>query len=296
MADIKRYRLQSLLKFNIKSYLDREFVNSGLFFNIGSGILYRPGGPRMDQLTRVKGSLYESYFNNWVHEPDATGVSGFPTILCSGAYIDGVFHERNSSPYEPEIDYDRGRIFFNGTNVPSSATVSAEFTYKHVGVEYVDSRAVNRIFSNLKDSVDYTHNLLSPSGRERQLPLCIIDPQKRLMKPRALGGAIETDNLIVFHVLANNHSDLDQIVDILTETSFRKAFNGVNYNVTPTLFTDKGDRASTFRSFTDMQGDLSLRFSPFYIDNAEVIEQYERFGVYYARVHWSVIIYERRSG
>lgn len=296
MAGVVRYRLTSQLKFNIKSYLDREFVNSGLFVNIASGMLYRPGGQRMDQLTRVNGTLYESFFNNWVYEPDASGVAGFPTVDTSGVYVDGTFHARNSSPYQPEIDFTNGRVFFNGTQIPSTATVSAEFTYKNVGVEYVDSLAVNRIFSELKDSVDYTNNLLAPSGRERQLPLCIIDPQKRILRPHALGGPIETDNLIVFHVLSNNTTELDQITDILTETSFRKAFNGVDFNQAPILFTDKGDKASTFRSFTDMQGDVSIRFAPFYIDNAQVMEQFERFGIYYARVHWNVIIYERGAG
>jgi hypothetical protein len=296
MASPVRYRLSAQLKFNIKAYLDREFVNSGLFINIGSGILYRPGGTRMDQLTRVNGTLYESFFNNWVYEPDATGVDSFPTTQASGVFIDGTFHARGSAPYEPEIDYNNGRVFFNGTEVPSSATVSAEFTYKNVGVESVDSQAVNRIFSNLKDSVDFTGNISAPSGKERQLPLCIIDPQKRLPRPRALGGAIEIDNLIVFHILANNTTELDQIVDILTETSFRKAFNAVDFNETPVLFTDNGDTAATFRDFTDMQGDVSLRLGPLYIDNAQLIEQFERFGVYYARVHWNAIIWERGAG
>lgn len=296
MAAAIRYRLSSNLKFNIKSYLDREFVNSGLFINIGSGILYRPGGQRLDQLVRVNGRLYESLFNNWVYEPDASGVAGFPTTQASGIYVNGSFQARNSSPYEPEIDYNNGRVFLNGTQIPSSATVSAEFTYKNVGVDFVDSQSINRIFSNLKDSVDFTNNILAPSGKERQLPLCIIDPQRRIIKPHALGGAIQTDSLIVFHILSNTISELDQIIDIMTETSFRKAFNAVDFNKAPVLFTDNGDKASTFKSFTNMQNDISLRLAPIYIDNAQVIEQFERFGVYYARVHWNIIMYERRAG
>jgi len=296
MASAVRYRLTSQIKFNIKSYLDREFVNSGLFVNIGSGVIYRPGGSRMDELIRVNGELYESFFDNWVYEPDATGVLNFPTIQVSGVTIDGIFHGSGSLPHEPEIDYANGRVFFNGTPIVSTSTVIAEFTYKNVGVEIVDSQAINRIFSELKDSVDFTNNMTAPSGRERQLPLCVIDPQRRISSPYALGGAIVTNNQVVFHILANNTTEIDQIVDILTETSFRKAFNGIDYNKTPVLFTNNGGKAETFKSYTDMQGDISVRLAPFYIDNAELIEQFERFGVYYARVHWNVIIYERGAG
>ena len=295
MADAVRYRLSSQLKFNIKAYLDREFINSGLFVNIGSGISFRPG-QRMDLLTRVNGGLYESFFDHWIYEPDGTGVAGFPTIQASGAFVDGVFHARGSSPYEPEIDYENGRVFFNGTPVPSTSTVSAEFSYKNVSIDYVNSQAVNQIFAQLQDSTDFTLNQVAPSGEQTQLPKVVIDIQKRIPSPRALGGAVTFDTLVVFHVLANSSHESDQIVDILSEASFRKAFNGVDFNDVPLLFTDNGDKASTFKSYTEMQNDVSLRFSPIYVDDARLIEQFERFGVYYARVHWNTIIYERRAG
>lgn len=295
MASAIRYRLSSQIKFNIKAYLDREFVNRGLFTNIPSGTLFRPGGQRMDKLVRVNSKLYESLFDNWVYEPDASGVAGFPTIDASGVYIDNVFHARNTNPYQPEIDFAKGRVHF-GSGVLVASSVSADFTFKNVLIDYVDSRASNRIFSNLKNNVDFTNNLTAPSGRERQLPLVVIDPQRRLITPHALGGAIETDNLVVFHVLSSNVVELDQIIDILTEISFRKGFNGVDFNETPILFTDNGDKASTFKSYTTMQNDVSLRLAPFYIQDAQIVEQFERFGVYYARVHWNLIIYLRGAG
>lgn len=296
MAEAVRYRLSSNIKFNLKSYLDREFVNSALFVNVASGTLFRPNGDRMDQLIRVNSQLYESYFDNWIYEPDATGVVGFPTIEASGVYIDGVFHARNTAPYQPEIDFTQGRVHFNGSPIPVNSSLSAEFSYKHVSIDYPDSRKINRIFSYLKDGVDFTNNLTAPSGRERQLPACVIDTQRRISYPHAIGGSIKTDTLIAFHILANNTTERDQIVDILTETSFRKAFNGVDYNKVPILFTDKGDKAATFTSYTDMQNDISLRLAPIYVDNAQLMESWERFGVYYARVHWNIIVYQRRAG
>ncbi len=294
MAQAVRYRLSSQLKFNIKSYLEREYVNSGLFVNVASGESYRPG-QRLDVLTRVNGGLYESLFDNWVFETDASGVGGFPTIQTSGVFVDGTFHARNSAPFLPEIDFRKGRVFFNGTSIPSASVVSAEFTYKNVLTDFVDSDATNLIFSNFKDSIDVSLNS-SPSGNERQLPICVIDIQKRISTPRALGGAVKHDTLVVFHVLANTSFGVDQIVDILTETSYRKAFNAVDFNKVPLLFTNNGDKASTYKSYSELQGDINLVFSPLYVDESKLIEQIERFGVYYARVHWNSIIYERRAG
>lgn len=294
MAQAVRYRLSPNIRFNLKQYLDREFVNSGLFVNVPSGTFYRPG-ERMDTLSRVTGNLYESNFNNWLFETDASGVAGFPTIENSGVFIDGTFHAAGSSPFEPEIDYNGGRVFFNGTAVDTSSEVSASFTYKNVLVDDVRSEAVNLIFSKFKDSIDSTQNML-PSGTERQLPLVVIDLQKRLPNPHALGGAIAIDQLIVFHILSNSRHEEEQITDILTETSFRKVISAVNFNKVPLLFTDKGDRASSYKNYTELQGDNSLFLSKFFIDGAESKEKFERFGVYYSRVDWKVIVHERGAG
>ena len=68
-----RYRLSANLKFNIKSHLEREFINSALFTNIASGF-YDVSGNRADVLRRTNGNLYESHFDDWVYETDASGV------------------------------------------------------------------------------------------------------------------------------------------------------------------------------------------------------------------------------
>ena len=290
-----RYRATSQLKFNIKSYLDREFVNAGLFLNIASGSQDPVSLTQIGKLTPVNPNLYESYFNNWLHETDASGVGGFPTVEVSGVYVDGTFHERGSAPYEPEIDFYRGRVFFNGTAIPAGSTVAADFTQKNVLVDFVDSDVTNLIFSKFKDSVAFSQNLI-PSGTDRQLPVVVIDPQRRIPTPHALGGAVQIDQQVVFHILANTSEQSDQIVDFLTEVSFRKGIPGVDFNNVPELFTTNGDRASTYKNYTDLQNDVSLRFSNLFVDQARVIEQFERFGVYYSRVHWNVIFFERRAG
>jgi len=295
MAQAVRYRASAQIKFNLKSYLDREFVNSGLFLNIPSGTLDPVSLSDISSLNRVNGSLYESHFDNWLYEPDASGLAGFPTIPTSGVYINGVFHARGSAPHSPEIDFANGRVFFNGTEPAVGDEIRADFTHKNVLVSFVDSRATNLLFNAFKDSVDFSQNVI-PSGGTRQLPVVVIDPQKRIPTPHALGGAIEIDQQIVLHVLSNSSHEQDQIVDILSEASFRKAFRAVDFNKSPLLFTDNGDKASSFRSFTDMQNDPSLLFSKLYVQETKIVQQIERFGIYYSRIDWNIIFFERGAG
>lgn len=284
-----RYRLSSQLRFNIKSHLDRIFVNDGLYVNIASGH-FDVTGDRADVLKRVNGTLYESAFDNWVYESDASGVDSYPAFRASGVYIDGAFFQNGSGVHKPAIDYRNGRVFFEGTPIPSTSVVSAEFSYKHARVDFVDSRRVNWIFSKLKDSTDFTENVF-PSGFQRQLPTVVIDIQKRLSRPFALGGGKQHDTLVVFHVLSNTAHELEQIVDILTEKSFNRAIKGVDFNKVPQLFTEKGDIASTYKNYSELQGDLAFEFPNMYIDKVNLINSTEIRGVFIARVHWNVIVY-----
>jgi hypothetical protein len=282
----ERYKLSAQLKFNIKSHLEREFINKGLYFNIASG-MYDVSGERADILTRVNGQLYESFFDEWIYETDASGVGGFNTVTVSGVYVDSVFQARGSSPYEPFIDYRNGRVGFNGTEVPAGSEVLAEFSYKHGRVDFVKSNAVNLLFSQVKDNVDFTQNAV-PSGLERQLPLVVIDLQRRDPAPWSIGGGTQWDQLVVFHILSNSTHELDQIVDILTEDSFRKVIQAADFNSVPELFTYQGDIADTYENFTQLQSNYP--WNKMYVDEATLIEESELFGLQFARVHWTVKI------
>jgi len=285
---ITRYRLSSQLKFNIKSYLDRDLVNDGLYINVASGD-FDVSGERADIFKRVNGFHYESAFDNFVYETDASGVSSHPAFVASGVYVNGVFNPKGGGTYKPSIDYRNGRVFFESA-VPANSTVSAEFSYKHTRVDFPDSRRVNLIFSAIKDSVDFTENVF-PSGFDRQLPVVVIDIQRRLSSPFALGGGKTHDTLIALHVISNSTHELDQIVDFLTERSFQKTIRGVDFNKIPELFTEKGDIASTYENYSNLQGDLAFEFPKIYINRASLISTGEIRGVRIARVHWNAVIY-----
>lgn len=286
----KRYRLSPNIKFNIKSYLEREFINDGLYFNIASGTTWRTG-QRIDLLTRVNGAKYESYFDNWIYETDASGVSPYNTSVCSGIYVDGTFHSKGASPYEPVINYRKGQVILNGIEIPATSTVSAVFSYKHVNVDFVDSDVANLIFTRFHDSVDYTENVV-PSGAQRQLPAVVIDLQRRFGLPYELGGSKQYRQLVVLHVLSNSFHEMEQINDILTEKMYRKVIKGVDFNSVPELITYQGDVANTYKNYTDLQGDSSYTFPKLYIDEAEIKESWSRFGLNYSRIHWEMTIYK----
>ena len=288
----QRYRLSANIRQNIKWYLDREFVNQGQYINIASGTFWRLG-VRADTLTRIgDGSTYESHMNNWVYETDASGVnSTYQTTICSGFYVDHVWHAKNTSPHYGRIDYKNGRIHMTGTKPAAGATVCAPFTYKHILVDFPDSEASNLVFSYIKNNVDYTQNQL-PSGVSRQMPLVVVDLQKRVARPFSLTGSKQFDQLVVFHVMANNRQDCEQITDILTERCYRKVIKGADLNNIPVLFDTYGDKASTYVNYTDLSNDANYFFPKIYIDEAQLIEQWNESKVFYARVHWNVTLYK----
>ena len=282
----QRYRLSSQLRFNIKNHLDRLFIQNGLYFTVASG-QFDVSGERADVLRRVNGRLYESHVNEWIYENDASGIAPYNAFVASGIYIDNTFHPKGSGIYKPRIDYRNGRVFFD-SNVPSTASVYATFSYKHIDIGFPDTRRVSQIFSTVKDSIDFTQNSY-PSGFQEQLPIVVIDVQKRISRPFSLGGGKTHDTLVVLHVVSNTSTEVEQIVDILTESSFNKTIIGVDFNKTPQIFTQLGDLSNSYKNYTQLQGNLLYRFTNLFIQNAQLIKIEEIRGVWIARVDWNVI-------
>jgi hypothetical protein len=281
-----RFGTSDLLEFNIQQYLDREFVNNNFYFNVPSGFV-SVDGSRGDVLRRVNGNRYESFTDKWVEGTDMTGDSSAPVIDPSGVWIDGAFHAQGAAPYKPAFNFAEGAVVFEGTAVPDTSIVVAEFSYKDINVDFPDSNSVTLVFSQIRDNVDFTQHVF-PSGNQRALPLVVVDLQTSFDSPGALGGAKNINQLVTLHVVASDRHKLNAITDFLQHGQFRKTVNGINYNVTPELFTVNGDRANTYLDFTDMQTSGSLLWRKFYIDQARVMEKEQFFNVFRSRVDWTV--------
>lgn len=291
---IRRYDNSALLELNIQAHLEREFINMGLYQNVASGQL-RVGGQRADVLTRKSSTEYESYFNNWVIELDASGIAGFETVNVSGVTVDGVFQPRGGGTYEPIIDFRRGRVFFE-TAVPAGSTVEAVFSYKDVHFDFPTSFTSPALFSQFKDNT-VGSAVTVPSGLVAQVPIVVVDLQNRTSLPRQLGGGIVISQQVVFHILANSRRQMNRIVDQLSTRSDRKVIQGVDFNDVPTLFNSYGDRASTYRTFTDMQSDNALKWEKLYINSTRVVTNNDVFyDLHRARVDWDLQFYLPAGG
>ena len=284
----KRYRTSSQVRFNLKLYLDREFVNDGQYINVESGH-FAVNGQRADVLTEVNPRRYASSYTEWVGDTDHDGCDPYPTIVASGVTIDGQFHERGSAPYFPQINYENGEVIF-GVDVPANSTVETTFSAKRTTFDFPDSDVANLLYTSIKDNVDFATTTI-PSGIERQLPLVIIDDQSRSSVPYQLGGGQILNQSVILHVIANNPVERDQICDLLQDEKFRKVIQGVDFNVAPQRFSQTGDRASTYVSYTDMQASGALAWSRMYVDTATIREKSTFRGYHNARVDWNLTIY-----
>lgn len=282
----RAYRSISLLKHNIQNYLDRELINNGLYLNVkkDQNDVY---GNNLSLLKRVNGNLYESFVDRWIYETDASGIFPYNTVIASGIYVNNTFHAKGSGPHNPVINYNKGQVILNGTAIPLSSSVKAVYSYKHVIVDFPESNVVNNIFSQARDNIDFTKNTY-PSGNMRQLPLVVIDVQNADFRPMQVGGGRIASYRIVFHVLASNNKDLDNICDLLTDEKFRKVIKGVDFNKTPQLFTYQGDIAATYKNYTVLQDDPIYTWTKIYIDQASLISKDVYYNARKARIDWRV--------
>ena len=294
MGDIRRFDASSLLEFNIQRHLEREFIDMGLYSNAASGQM-RTGGQRIDVLTRQKPRIYNSFFNNWIEETDSVGITGALPINVSGVVINGAFHARNTSPFFPAIDFENGRVIF-GADIAIAATVEAIFSYKHVHVDFPRTELIPLLFSELKDNVTGTNTSI-PSGLLVQLPIVVIDLQDRVSSPRQLGGGTVQSQQVVFHILANNRRDMNRLVDQLSTRSDREVIQGVDFNKVSPLLTIDGDRASTYKNFTELQADSSVAWEKLYIDSTSVVTNNDvLYDFHRARVDWDMIFHRPPGG
>jgi len=289
---IARYRKTAQIKYNIKSFLEKQFINAGFYQNIASG-QYSVYGDRIDRLVRKTPNVYESYYDNWIYRTDASGIANYAPVVASGCSINGVWHNKGEGAYAPAIDYKNGSIIFASV-LPVGATVDTVFSYNHVLIAFPDSNIVNLLFTPPKDNISYSAHTY-PSGVQRQLPIVIIDPQRRSHSPAQLGGGTKKwTQLITLHVLANNREDLDAIVDIL-DTQVRQVIRAVDYNDAPSDLTYQGEVAASYVPWTNLGNNATYRWTYIYIDEVQTFGSDEFYGHHRGRVDWTITYYRSQD-
>lgn len=243
------YKLRSLLKLNLKLFLDMHFLREGSFISISSGQIFYDGSDMSVLLPDTNGDdtffglsngqVWQSPFRQFVYESgvplDGTNVST-PPIQCSGVYIEGAFRPTNDTQFGHTIDYINGRVIFNS---PQSLDLKVNASYSarevRVGFESDFNQQNNRGYLESK----YTTNpltsmqLVYPSGQAQPFPAVFIEVDGRSFKAYELGNrsAIITDT-VKLHVWALDDLQRDNIVDILT-SQWRKRIPIINFNRAP---------------------------------------------------------------
>jgi len=243
------YKLRSLLKLNLKLFLDMHFLRESSFINVASGQLFYdnsdmsvllPDTTANDTLFGLSdGQVWQSPFRQFVYESgvplDGTNVGTSPVVV-SGVYIEGAFRRTNDPQFGHTIDFINGRVIFNS---PQSLNlqVNAEYSARQVRVGF--EHDFNQQFSKGYLESKYGTNpltsmqLVYPSGIFQPFPAVFIEVDNRTMTPYELGNrsAIIKDKVIL-HIWALDDLQRDNIVDILT-SQWRKAIPIINFNRAP---------------------------------------------------------------
>lgn len=243
------YKLRSLLKLNLKLFLDMHMLRESSFINVASGSLFYDGSDMSVMLPdtdaddvffgAADGQVWQSPFRQWVYESgvplDGTNVST-PPIVASGLYIEGAFRPTNDSAFGHTIDYINGRIIFNS---PQSLDLKVNAAYSARQVRIAFEHDFNQQFQKGFLESKYGTNPLSsmqmvyPSGIFQPFPAVFIEVGNRTMTAYELGNrsAIIKDKVIL-HVWALDDMQRDNIVDILT-SQWRKVIPMINFNRAP---------------------------------------------------------------
>ncbi|RKY43064.1 MAG: hypothetical protein DRP85_00785 [Candidatus Makaraimicrobium thalassicum] len=282
----------SNIRYNLKQYCEKLFLDNGFYTNVTRNIDFYDE-TSLANLRRVEGIYYESIANEWVYETDISAPSGFPSPILpvSGVWINGSFHANNSHPYYPSPDYLRGRYIFRNPP-PQDATVEAEYSYKDVKVDFVDSHTFNILMSRFLTNAPYSssESIIYPSGLERILPVVIIEPTTRNHFPRQIGGGKIIKEYISFFVFAARDYERDAIIDVIFGQA-REVIKAVDYNSVPEIMTFEGDYSSTYKNYTQLQSDHF--WTNIYIDELVIRERDLLNNIYRGRIDAQLSVYLR---
>lgn len=253
------YKLRSLIKLNLKLLFDYEFLRDGNYTNVASGAQFYDGSvmsllqPDTDAINYYSnysqpGQIWQSAFRNWVYESgvvlnDSPGVSNLtvPT-RASGVYVYGTF--RPSSPNHPDydasfahkIDFINGRIFFENP-IATNAEVHADFSYKHIRIDFEDAfnrqRRDGYLESKYTTNPLTSHQLIYPSGTAQPFPAIFIEADSRSWEGYELGNrSLIAHDLVRCHVWTLDSMSRDNILDTLSY-EMRKQIPLIDFNLAP---------------------------------------------------------------
>lgn len=212
---------------NYKSFLEWGFLNIGAFTNVkiptnnihnfNLHILKSTKDPNNTSHT-----IWQSPRKDWVYE-SGINFSGTSPINFSGLYINSNFYPAptGNSSIGYKINYPEGKVVFNNP-IPQTSTVTAEYSYRNIQIykmeEFPYFKEIQQHSLENKTGFNFfDKNEFNLSSEKRiQLPAIIIEPIARSnSKPLHLGNISQiVQQDILFHVLCDNPTDKNNIIDI----------------------------------------------------------------------------------
>lgn len=226
--------LNDQLECNVASYFDWGLLGVGAFGSVtipSSGVY----GGNQHQLALLKdknytvGQVWQGYRQNWIYE---SGVDySTQPIQISGVYVNGAFRPLNtpgSSGYK--INYPLGQVVFT-TALPTTSTVTCEYSYKQVNVTTASSPWFRELQQN-SYRVDDGHFQNSGSGawsiagqNRLQLPAVVVEcSNSRNFKGWELGGGQEVNQDVQLHIISETPYDKNQLSDLISYQNNKKIY------------------------------------------------------------------------
>lgn len=296
---------KTLLKSNLKLWLNDLFIRKGLYISISTGEvgIYSRDLSRMialnDDTFPVDNSIYQSAFKNWVHEENvSSSESGVAApVIASGVTVDGTFYltATTSGTFAHLIDYPNGRVIFD-TPLAGSPVVQGQFSYKTVTIDsasiFNNENNPIQIETALKDNPQQSGVESYPTSDMRVLPAIFIDILSRDSFPYELGtrdAVASYDG--VFHLWTRDEYIGDIIEDILSE-EHRQVLLGIDFNIAPDPLLREGNKNPSFTSYAAFANVHSPQFwRRIYLDSIRIQKDSALFEVERTSIRFTALVY-----
>jgi hypothetical protein len=253
------YELTDQLLYNLKWFLDWNFLNNGAFniYEYDSESWYDEDESQLHLVPDERyeqGRVWEGAGREWVWESGVSlGSGAVDPFRVSGVYIDGDFYPTGSVGINRHhVDYLNGRIIFDEPK-SSDDDIRAEYTRRSVYVGFADSLEFRVLMLNAVEEF-LTDSL--PSGttaREHQawLPSIFIEVTTGKQRGLQLGGGQIKTRYITFHIFADNPQDRNLLKDWIDYQS-RTTFWMADLNNITFPFDEYGDIVAGVTNWTNM--------------------------------------------
>jgi len=219
-------QLLTELENNLKMWLDWSLLNIGAWSNATgySGTYYgHPSKLRwVNDTSYTSGQVWQSNRKEWIWETGVNFNTSYNPFDITGVNVSGSGVPAGSY----YVNYPLGRVVFTGFAVNTGANVTLNYSYRNVQVYKADDAPWwKELQYRSFDSADthFTQDIRtgdwSIGGHQRiQLPAIVLEavPRGRSKGYELGNSALDVEQDVLFHVLADNRRTRNDLISILS--------------------------------------------------------------------------------